>query len=471
MGLGLSTDDVSFLNAPHSRDALRVTFDMLKFLFTYHQVTPTFLDFLFPFGKQIYAQDLHFSGLRDDSQFISQQECTRISKLGRSASMLRCCYNLRSAEESRDQSGLPWSIRQTAVYQTFDMPTGQAVWIFIKGNKVIEERIKEASKSATWVSADSPSGTFATALRTHLIICDWSGENWRWYINKLEDEMQQRTRGALAMNIDKAPSRPSSPGCGTYPGSPMSRTSTMSPLSRGATWSFTKSSRSDAIPISVQTSLSAWSPATASQSPVFVARTRPSGEAINHSNDRHNVEVSELSKISNIRTRLVVLLHDIRKREAKRLRSCLGSQNISPADTDIEKNATHPATKIKLIAPEQPPTSLDELVDKSQTGFTFSDLQNIQFIEEKAQEALLVLKLNTEVFEELREHYKNAVAHKEFPEQIMIDCKDDLLQFDRRVVGVKKDMRMLLSRTENLLQLLSNRKNLVGCSLTEKLIC
>jgi hypothetical protein len=110
---------------------------MLCFLFSYVQVMPCFLDFVFPFGEQEYAQDFYFSGLREETSLDSGGGYPAISELGRSGREMRLCYNLRSVEASSGQTNLPWSIRQTAVYHEFDIETGRSVWITVKGNKLI----------------------------------------------------------------------------------------------------------------------------------------------------------------------------------------------------------------------------------------------------------------------------------------------------------------------------------------------
>jgi hypothetical protein len=45
-------------------------------------------------------------------------------------------------------------------------------------------------------------GAFEESLSTHLINCKWAGENWRWYLNDLEEELQGTTgRRALSAKV------------------------------------------------------------------------------------------------------------------------------------------------------------------------------------------------------------------------------------------------------------------------------
>jgi hypothetical protein len=115
--------------------------------------------------------------------------------------------------------------------------------------------------------------------------------------------------------------------------------------------------------------------------------------------------------------------------------------------------------------PELPQTLSDDINQEPGHNFTFGDLQRIRVIEEKTQEAFLVLKLNTEVLEELRQHYICVTKHAEFPKEIKDDCQTDLARFDKCMLGVKKDLQMLQSRTATLLHLLADRNSFVSISL------
>jgi Mg2+ and Co2+ transporter CorA len=124
----------------------------------------------------------------------------------------------------------------------------------------------------------------------------------------------------------------------------------------------------------------------------------------------------------------------------------------------------------RLSPPELPPSFSTSDLDKTPDIFTFRNLQDIQHIEEKAQEAMLVLKLNTDVLEQLRLQYDELTKHGEFPQEIRDDCRASLHHFSKAVTGVKKDLRMLQSRTETLLHLLANRKSLVSNILSNSIL-
>jgi hypothetical protein len=117
--------------------------------------------------------------------------------------------------------------------------------------------------------------------------------------------------------------------------------------------------------------------------------------------------------------------------------------------------------------PSIPPGFGEEGTLASQSKFRFSDLQNIQYIEEKTHELLLVLKLNTGVLEELRQYYSSLKSHTGFSEDIESNCQHDLERFIKRVRAVEKEVQMQHSRTETLLRLLAERKQFVCVALSQ----
>ena len=180
---------------------------MLTLVFTYHQVLPSFLDFLFPFGNQQYAQDLYFSGFKYENRFSDLDTGLRISELGWSGRDFHLCYNLKSVEQSKGQPEWPWSIRQSALYHSFDVETGRTNWIVIKGDQLLKKRIKSAtgSRGLPETCFGTVDRAFASTLAIHIIMSEWSGENWRWYINFLEEALQATTRPTLSAMVGPFP--------------------------------------------------------------------------------------------------------------------------------------------------------------------------------------------------------------------------------------------------------------------------
>lgn len=364
-----------FVHAPHSRASLKVSRQMLTLVLSYHQVLPSFLDFLFPFGNQQYTQDLHFSGFKCEDR-TSDSDCgLRIPELGWSGRDFQFCYNLKSVEPSKGQPEWPWSIRQLALYHSFDVETGRSNWILIKGDQLLKERI-ELATGPRGLPEISHFGTvdraFASTLATHIIVCDWSAENWRWYINFLEEALQTTTRPALSAMVDPLPS-----------------------------------SMADAN-LSILRECAGPSIGVTNFHPV----SRRQSEHAHHSEDRP----------------------------------------ISICNTLLDSN---------LAAPEFDYHAIPQNVTVRPQDFAFCDLQRIQFIQEKANESLLVLKLNADVLTELRLHYRPICGSDGWLRELTFKCKREVSQFEKRVIAIESDLRMQQSRTETLLRLLADRKSLL----------
>ncbi|KAE9381149.1 hypothetical protein N431DRAFT_538899 [Stipitochalara longipes BDJ] len=194
-----------FLTAPNSRERLYTSRKLLTYILTYHQVMSSFLDFLFSFGCQEGPRDINFSDFRQDSRLYPSYSRLELPELGRSGIELRMCYNLKSVEPNKYQPDMPWTIRQTAVYHSLDMVTGNAFWVIVKGNKLIKDRI-EAATNTSEVNLDAldfQGNPLAASLGTHSIICDWCSESWRWYLSYLEETLREETAYFFAVKVQQ----------------------------------------------------------------------------------------------------------------------------------------------------------------------------------------------------------------------------------------------------------------------------
>ncbi|CAI6340154.1 unnamed protein product [Periconia digitata] len=447
-----------FLHSPHSRAPLRISRNMLSFLLTYYQVMPSFLDFIFPFGHQIEAKDFYFSGLRDDSRLEQRHRGLTIPRLNRSGNEIRFCYNLRSVERSTSQPGLQWSIRQCAVYHSFDVETGKSLWINVKANKLIKNRIEEATSDPTFDSSGTvqTAAAFSSSLSIHLLLCDWSSENWRWYLNDLEQEFQKLAKDAPYIPIDRLPSPPPSPVL--FATSPRVMTGGFSPKSRTGTF---QSPRSPRTPRNKTGSFSHGAPSRATTLVDSIPNigSFDSEQQNCHTNDPWIKAGSMDSHI------LKKSLHSFYVRVRNNLiggPSQPSSSHQSSIPLDEVRPASPSAASVKMNPPEMPPNFSEDGDEKPQEIFTVTDLQKLQGIEDKIQETLLVLRLNAEVLEELRQNYHFLTSHSAFPALLRSQCEMDLARFTRSILHVEKDLRMLQSRSENLLRMLENRKNLLN---------
>ncbi|KAL9108231.1 MAG: hypothetical protein Q9227_006969 [Pyrenula ochraceoflavens] len=192
-----------FIGAKTSRDVLQIDHHMMVWLLSIFQVLPAFSEFVFPFGSQIYAVDFQFSGFREDNRLGDVFQNNAIPELGRSGQSLQICYNLKTVEPAESRAW-PWSCRQAAVFHSFDVKHGQAAWIVIKANNLIRDRLKEVSQIRLKNGSDmfkSVPEMFANALACHLVLVEWSGENWRWYINYFEEQLDSLRRRAIVDRV------------------------------------------------------------------------------------------------------------------------------------------------------------------------------------------------------------------------------------------------------------------------------
>ena len=361
--------------------------------FTYFRVMPEFLDFLFCFGYQSRAKDAYFSSFRQRTCLSTSNQTLNVPELAWSGSEISMCYNLRSAERSgSDPNG--WSIRLCAVHHTFDLINVRSNWIVIKNNNVLKERVEQASSghnSTETTSFDTLDRAFAAALNTHLVFCDLAVEQWRWYINNLDEQFQESSGKTLTAPV-------------VFPSSP--------PAAKDE---FPKPSRGD-------TGLS---------------------------------NGSILGRISRTQT-LLSEKFSITSPKPK-----IQNERIY---TDPESGLSQPLPPHVFTGsdPESAAQSPQQDAEHDeQQDFSFAKLQKVQYIEEKAHEALLVMKLNIGVIRQLKQYYDTILKSVHFPQNIIQQCQDDLEHFQLRINGILEDLQMQVLRVQTLLQLLRDRKNLV----------
>ena len=176
----------------------------MTLIFTYHQVQPSYLDFMQVFGAQSEARDLRFSGFREQTMISTPARGLRIPELGRSGRQFQLCYNLKSVtlktENKSDITFNEWSIRQAAIHHQFDVEEGTHLWILTKGHEDLLDHFKELTgkrgrpEDKSFSTVDE---CFRSSLSAHLMYCNWSTEGWRWYIQWLEEIIEARTAMAI----------------------------------------------------------------------------------------------------------------------------------------------------------------------------------------------------------------------------------------------------------------------------------
>lgn len=384
--------------AGHSRACLETTRDMLMLAFTYFQVMPEFLDFLLLFGEQEHAQDLYYSGFHQHTRLAGAEFGPKTDTRNWSGRDMQVCYSLKSVEPSPSQAHWPWSTRHCAVHHSFDAENIRSTWLIIKGDNLIEERIKLAT-SEKEASMGKPAfetieQAFGAALNTHLILCDWSAENWRWYIKFLEERFEKLTGESITMNAGV--------------------------LVSSANDFDTKKLRRSDTPNTVQTQNSrrifSFPASVRAQTQTFENRPMTPTE---------------------------------RDLPLRILKNPSGKKQPMPPGWKGDDPAT----------PDSPSVKRDKY---GQQIFSFEDLQDVQHLKEKANEAVLVLRLNLNVIMQLKQHYVSITKCKELPDKISGNCKWEMISFERRIDGITKNLELQILRVESLLCSLTDRKTLVG---------
>ncbi|KAI5920307.1 hypothetical protein F4810DRAFT_440630 [Camillea tinctor] len=189
-----------FIEANHSRAPLNCTLPMMQLLLAFLQVNPIFLDSIHAFGRRLDPVDASLSQFQFDGEISGG---IRIDGLGRSGRQLRHTYLLRSPEKNGE--GIrPWSIRQTAVYHAFDLETGRALWITVKGNNVLQDAVRKDT-SGYQENIESINKSFLFTLKTHLVYLRWCQEGWRWFVRDLDQEVREALLRGRTAPIGREP--------------------------------------------------------------------------------------------------------------------------------------------------------------------------------------------------------------------------------------------------------------------------
>ncbi|KAL2673948.1 hypothetical protein Neosp_012394 [[Neocosmospora] mangrovei] len=201
-----------FIQAANSRAALSCSRDSFSYLCCFHQVDPSFLDYVFSFGSTEEPLDYHMTGLNcNDTLDVAADRLLDIPKLGRSGCEFRMQYLLRSLERGSQLGNTTGNIRQMAVYHTFDLVTGKALWINLKANGLMESRLKEATTEFPALgpkAMDTLAGSFAATLAAHMVHLEWCDEDWRECINEIEGEIRKVLIKAQTARVDSQPKGP-----------------------------------------------------------------------------------------------------------------------------------------------------------------------------------------------------------------------------------------------------------------------
>ncbi|KAL8875597.1 MAG: hypothetical protein Q9198_006066 [Flavoplaca austrocitrina] len=353
---------------------------------------PEFVDLLLPLGFRISPQDFFSNCFYQQTRLSSNFHGLHVPARAWSGQDFQICYSLKSVEISKVQSEWPWSIRHCATQHVFDVRNVRSTWVVVKGNRDLETRITSATSDRAppeFSSYETVGKAFSAALSTHLIMIDWSAENWRWYINFLEEKFREISEGAISIDAD-IPMSPKETE-DIFALGPRTNTQITNQTRRSRVFSF--------------------------HSAVQKANTMPS---VAEDGPPQQFRMTKSGK----------------------------KQPLPPG--------------MSTASPEVPKLRGVEHDMYGQPMFRFRHLQDIQDLEESANDTILVLKLNMSICKQIAGFYRSLFENRELPQTILDTCPESMLRFERRVKGVMSHMEIQILRVDGLLRLIADRKTLVN---------
>ena len=362
---------------------------------------PEFLDLLMIFGKQSHPQHFHQSYFRHrtrlgDNGFKKSSRSLAIPDLGWSGRDLQLCYNLKSVERS-SQGDWPWSIRDCVVDHSFDVEFVRIIWVIVKGDSLVRDRIQSATtdpNTAEMSSFQTPGEAFASTLMTHLLLIERACENWYQYYVFVVARSYAITSGILSNDIDLQRHIVKEPIKGITP--KPERTGT------------------GASPRSVA-------------SVIAHARTRQYQPQIRASNQ--------------------------------------GKRETNLPNHGFEADLEQP------IPPVLNETVRAEYNYRGQEEFNFGDLQELQHIYDKINEALLVLELDGNGLYELLQYYETILSLPKFPEAVARGCEEEFQSFCSQIKSHVNHLHNCKLRFRTLAENVSNSIKLVRIYIQRLFFC
>jgi hypothetical protein len=89
------------------------------------------------------------------------------------------------------------------------------------------------------------------------------------------------------------------------------------------------------------------------------------------------------------------------------------------------------------------------------------DIQDLQRWQDRANEAVMVLESNTDILKAIRKFYHGLFDRRDFPTMLQTTCEDELGNFISQLDEIINDFHMQTSRAKLLVNIISDRKELV----------
>ncbi|KAL9080572.1 MAG: hypothetical protein Q9157_000714 [Trypethelium eluteriae] len=101
---------------------------------------------------------------------------------------------------------------------------------------------------------------------------------------------------------------------------------------------------------------------------------------------------------------------------------------------------------------------LEDIIDEEYKPY---HIQDLQYWQDKTNEAVMVLEANVGVISALRKFYANLREHKDFPAELKNRVTDDIISFAAHLDEITDDFNMQISRAKLLAGITNDRKELV----------
>jgi hypothetical protein len=164
-------------------------------LLTYHQVSPSFFDFIDAYGNPFAInRELRFNAFRTESYLVDPEPGEILPQLGRSGRRYQISYSLKTVNRKEwmkePQLGRSlWQIRQIAIHHQLDVGSGVQFWMFGDPHATLRDRVADVfpDQRKHEEKFASVSASFKTSLEMQLRLARWATEGWRQYIQYLEE--------------------------------------------------------------------------------------------------------------------------------------------------------------------------------------------------------------------------------------------------------------------------------------------
>ncbi|KAF3015314.1 hypothetical protein E8E14_009108 [Neopestalotiopsis sp. 37M] len=384
---------------------------------------PSFLDLVMAFSPS--SKPPTYAMFRNENYLEQDSPQFAVPGLGRSGRQIQCAFNLLSVEPAEmPNAANPWPLRQAALCHTFDVVSGQTLFIILKADTNLLRRINQEILNNPEMQPSlftNVEKSFAATLLVQLIIVEWCAENWADYIEYFETKVREKSiEGKMApisaattsMAIEKDLARKS--------------TTTSPAASRQGTFTRqTTFSRDSRPPTRLLTQIDTSTPETP-------------GAA-----DQQSVPSSPITLRSPPRRRT----SSLRQSVAGMFARASSSQSNKDADIEMGHRDSHE----------------DEQVDfKLDEDLSFEEFQRMSRWGSELEQSIMVIRQNLGVVGQIKKHYWEIIDSHEFKQHIRAgDLTSRIGTFFKRIDGVESDLTVHRDRLEAIACTLENDKALV----------